>query len=229
MTVDIFQVPRLITPAELAEFVKTWRRKHMWSQAALAEAAKVDERTIQRVENGEPSNFQTRRALARAFQCDDIDFFNKPMPFPHLETLKGYWAELDKTSVNVPITRIRDARTLRTMSEGANSIAPMELGEPSLEAQKAFASIVDNLQDYNELRHNYSMNQRLDFDRGIDALLNTIVDAGAAIGAGLGHTKARFRSDAPNSEPIDWTTILLVLTPTDALTGYFRLPKCLKF
>jgi transcriptional regulator with XRE-family HTH domain len=231
MTVDpeeIYDAPRVITPAELALFVKEWRSAHKWKQATLAQFAGLTERTIQRVENAEPSSVETRRAIARAFKCDDLDVFNKPMRLPNIEKLKAHGAELDKTTVIVPITRIQDARTLRTMSEGASAFAPEELGELSVEARKAFASIVDYLHDYNDVSDEYSMSERLNVDRDIDALLKEIVDAGAAIGAGLRHTRVRFKSDAPNREPMDWTNIYFVLAPNDALPANVRVPKGMK-
>jgi transcriptional regulator with XRE-family HTH domain len=89
---------RVPTPAELAKFVKTMREMNKWSQATLAELARVTERTIQRVENGEPSSLDTRRALARAFAYEDLDVFEKSWPFPNVEKLTAYTAELDKTT-----------------------------------------------------------------------------------------------------------------------------------
>jgi hypothetical protein len=151
------------------------------------------------------------------------------MLLPNVEQWKAYEAELDKTTVIIPITHIRDARTLRTMTEGVHSSAAEELGELSVETRESFASIIDNLRDYNDVRDECSMSQRLDFDRDIDALLNTIVDAGAAIGAGLRHTRVRFKSATPNSEPMEWTIIYYVLAPKDALPANVRVPKSIKF
>src|SRR5262245_15685079 len=48
------------TPAELAQLIRGLRERHEWSQAALAASAGLSERTIQRVENAEGSNRQTR-------------------------------------------------------------------------------------------------------------------------------------------------------------------------
>lgn len=42
-----------------------------WSQDTLSALSKLSIRTIQRVENGEPSNGDTRRALALAFELED--------------------------------------------------------------------------------------------------------------------------------------------------------------
>jgi transcriptional regulator with XRE-family HTH domain len=227
---EIYDAPRVITPAELALLVKMWREEHKWSQAQLAEIARVTERTIQRVENGEPSSFDTRRAIARAFQSPDIDVFNKPHRLPNIEKWKAYSAELDKTTVLIPITRIRDARTLRTMSEGAMCSAAdeIEIGELSTEAREAFASIVDQLRDYNDVSDDCSMNARLELDRDVDVLLKTIADARATVGAGLRHAKVRSKSDKPNSEPLNWTIIYFVLAPSDALPPNVRVPKVSK-
>jgi transcriptional regulator with XRE-family HTH domain len=219
---------RLPTPAELAEFIKTMRDMNKWSQATLAEIARVTERTVQRVENGEPSSLDTRRALARAFRYEDLDVFDKPWPFPNVEKLKAHSADLEKTTVVVAITRIEDARTLRTMMEGAESSATDELGELSNEAREAFASIVDYLRDYKDIHEEYSMSQRLGVDRDIGALLDTISIEGAVVGAGLRHMRLRMKSDSPDREPLDWTNIYLVLAPKDALPSNVRAAKAIK-
>jgi transcriptional regulator with XRE-family HTH domain len=225
---DILEA-HLLTPAELGEFVKTLRDMNKWSQATLAEIARVTERTVQRVENGKPSSLDTRRALARAFGCEDLDVFEKAWPFPNIEKLRAYEAELEETTVVVPITRIADARTLRTMTEGAESSATEEIGEVSAGAREAFASIVDYLRDYNDVHDLYSMSQRLEVDRDMDALLKTISDEGAAVGAGLRHARVRLKSDAANCKPMDWAIIYFVLAPCAALPVNVRVPKALKF
>jgi transcriptional regulator with XRE-family HTH domain len=214
---------RVLTPAELALFVKTRRSQLKWSQATLAELAGVTERTIQRVEKGEPSDLDTRRGLARAFQCEDLDVFNKPWPFPNIEKLKARSAELEKTTVGVPITRIEDARTLRTMWELANSSMADELGKLSTAARQAFASIVDYLRGYGDICEEYSMTQRLEVDRDLDALLQGIADEGAVVGAGL--RDGRFKFYAANVEPLYLKTIYVVLAPKNALPLNVRVPK----
>ena len=71
---------KCLTPAKLAELIRGLRERHEWSQAALAASAGLSERTIQRVENAEGSNRQTRRSLAKAFGFEDRDIFEKPIP-----------------------------------------------------------------------------------------------------------------------------------------------------
>jgi DNA-binding XRE family transcriptional regulator len=72
------------TPAELAQLIRGLRERHEWSQAALAASAGLSERTIQRVENAEGSNRQTRRSMAKAFGFGDRDIFEKPVQIPSL-------------------------------------------------------------------------------------------------------------------------------------------------
>jgi len=226
MTLNLEEVfePRLLTPVELATFIKGQREERRWSQATLAELARVTERTIQRVENGEPSSLDTRRALARALGYQDLDLFDKPLPLPNVEKFKAYTAELERTTIAVALTRIRDGRTLRTMIEGAHGCTTEEIGELPSEARTAFAEMVDYLRDYNDVRTAYSMTQRLDVDRDIDELLKRISDQRAAVGAGRFPLRLRSMS-APDRPPMDWTNTLLLLAPADTLPPIVRIPK----
>jgi transcriptional regulator with XRE-family HTH domain len=219
---------RVPTPADMAGITKALREANKWTQETLAELAGITERTIQRIEGGEPSSLDTRRAIARAFKLDDLDVFEKPWPFPNVEKLKLYQAEIERTTVVVRLTRIRQGRTLRTMIEGAESSATEEIGELSNGAREAFASIVDYLRDYNDVRDEYSASRRLEVDQDIDSLLQTISDERAAIGAGLRHARLRSKADADQA-PMDWTNIYLVLAPNDALPSNVRVPRAVRF
>jgi hypothetical protein len=73
------------------------------------------------------------------------------------------------------------------------------------------------------------MSQRLGVDRDIDALLKTIDEEGAAVGAGLRHTRVRLKSDAAGIDPMDWTNIYLVLAHADGLPSSIRVPKKISF
>ncbi|RFB79111.1 helix-turn-helix domain-containing protein [Methylovirgula sp. 4M-Z18] len=79
---------RPLTIAEIANFVRAQREANGWSQETLAEISRLNVRTIQRVEDGQPSSVDTRRALASAFGFSDIDFFSKPMPVPDEVTIR---------------------------------------------------------------------------------------------------------------------------------------------
>lgn len=71
-----------INGEELAGIIRTFREMRQWSQDTLAALSKLNIRTVQRVESGEASSAETRRALALAFELEDIDVFNKPFIMP---------------------------------------------------------------------------------------------------------------------------------------------------
>jgi transcriptional regulator with XRE-family HTH domain len=70
-----------MTNEQVAILVKLYRDGLVWSQETLAEISGLTVRTIQRVEAGEPSSLDTRRAIARAMKILDMDIFMKPWPF----------------------------------------------------------------------------------------------------------------------------------------------------
>jgi len=65
--------PRLLTAAEVGACIRQFRQLRHWSQEQLAEISGLNVRTVQRVEQGDSASFDTRRALARAFDFNDID------------------------------------------------------------------------------------------------------------------------------------------------------------
>ena len=50
--------------------LKRWREERNWSQEHLASLAGVGVRTIQRIENGDPTSADTLSALAAAYNVD---------------------------------------------------------------------------------------------------------------------------------------------------------------
>ncbi len=80
--------PRLLNLEELAAVIRKMREVFQWSQETLAELAGLNVRTVQRVENAKSASIDTRRALARAFDIEDIDTFNKPFVIPTEEEMK---------------------------------------------------------------------------------------------------------------------------------------------
>lgn len=97
---------RTLTDEEIANCVKTIRKNRGWSQEQLAENSRLNLRTIQRVENGEPSSIDTRRCLADAFGANDIDAFNKATNIPSQEELKKYQDYIENSCEEVHATKI---------------------------------------------------------------------------------------------------------------------------
>ena len=149
--------PRLITPGELALLCKVQRHFRGWSQDTLAAITGLQVRTIQRVENAEPSSADTRRALARAFGGDDIDVFNKAAVFPTIQEIearaKAEKEALDGNYIKLALERASGLRLIRELNGcgafGAEVVDDQLL--TSLEAREAWGAFVDNARDWGDV------------------------------------------------------------------------------
>jgi transcriptional regulator with XRE-family HTH domain len=166
--------PRQLTSAELAGVIKMFRETRKWSQETLAAVSRLSVRTIQRVENGEPSDLHTRRALAGAFDAEDLDIFSKPYEIPTAEELKRAQEEFDRQHITLECAVVRSGRELGRLFETAT----MDLSQPAVELPREsateFAALVDYLRDYRDCASEYSEVQKLDvyddLQRHLDAL-----------------------------------------------------------
>ena len=166
--------PRLLTPHELAGLVRVFRDLRQWSQETLAELSCLSVRTVQRVERGEPSDLDTRRALARAFGFEDLDAFNKPYSVPTPEELEKVRENFEREHLILATTVATTGRQLAVLFETAT----MDVSNPAIELQgepaAEFAALVDYLRDYRDCADMYTEVQKLevhvDLQRYIDAL-----------------------------------------------------------
>lgn len=213
---------RVPTPSDLAFLVKVLRQASEWTQETLAELSGLTVRTIQRVEKGESASCDTRRALARGFGYDDLDVFNKSWPILNPEKLKAHADELERTTVVLQLTRVERASTARKAVEGAESSVSEVLGEVSDEAREAFAYLVDNLHDYNDVRECYGEHDKLGFDETLQGFVDTLAEQKAAVSVGIRKAMVRF---APDKEPVSSTNIYFLLGPSESMPAQIRVPK----
>ncbi|NLS20320.1 helix-turn-helix domain-containing protein [Rhizobium sp. P40RR-XXII] len=97
---------RPLTASEIATFVRAKRDANGWSQETLAELSGLNVRTVQRVEDGQPSSTDTRRAIARAFDFSDLDLFNKPMPVPNEVQIRELLDECERLKNERELLRV---------------------------------------------------------------------------------------------------------------------------
>ena len=109
-TVTDTNPPRLLTAGELGAFIRAYRELRKWSQEQLAEIAGVSTRTIQRVENGKSADFDTKRALARALEFEDIDVLNKPFKIPTEDELRTVQAQFERDHITLQAHPLTDGR-----------------------------------------------------------------------------------------------------------------------
>jgi transcriptional regulator with XRE-family HTH domain len=166
--------PRPLTPRELAGLIRTFREMRQWSQETLAALSGLSVRTIQRAEKGESSDFDTRRALAGAFDSEDLDLFNKPWNIQTPEALKSAQEEFEREHLILDTAVVATGRELAALFEGAS----MDISNPAIDLNREpageFAALVDYLRDYRDCADLHSEVQKLevhaDLQRHLEAL-----------------------------------------------------------
>lgn len=166
--------PRTLTPAELAAVVRMFRETRQWSQEQLAEIARLSPRTVQRVERGQPSDLDTRRALARAFEFEDIDVLNKPFTIPTPEEASAAREAFEREHITLDALPVTSGRQLAGLAETHS----LDLCTPGFdmgrEAIEAFAALVDHFHDYRDSADAYSEVQKLDVHDDLQSHIDTL-------------------------------------------------------
>lgn len=204
---------RLLTPEELAFCVRAFREARHWSQEQLAEIAHLNVRTIQRVENGEAASFDTRRALAGAFDFKDIDALNKPFHIPTSEDLKVAQEKFDREHVTLTALQLTTGRQLARLAESCS----MDLSEPafelSREAAEEFAALVDYFRDYRDCAEAYSETQKLEIYDDLQAHIDALKAQGVSLRYAERKLQMNWGSGQPEAKPVRVTALYLMAFP----------------
>ncbi|MCC5613415.1 helix-turn-helix transcriptional regulator, partial [Nostoc sp. CHAB 5834] len=126
------------------------------SQEQLAEIAGLSSRTVQRVEEGQPSSVDTRRALASAFGAEDIDLFNKPYVIPTAEQMAEEKARFENEHLTLRANRIETGKQLGTLAEGTSASLYSEMKPLPHGADTVFARLTDYCREFAECAKLYS-------------------------------------------------------------------------
>lgn len=204
MSSDNNQRPRHLTQKELGMLMKVFREMRQWSQEQLGEISGLSTRTIQRVEEGNPSSIDTRRALARAFECEDIDAFNKPYVIPTDNELKAAKQKFDQENITLPALPLTTGKALAGLVELASMDLSTSAVEFSREADERFAELIDYYRDYRDCADMYSQVDKF----AIYDELQGHIDALLALGVSLRYANRKVSVKvAPDAKP--WTTTVL--------------------
>lgn len=210
-TLHIPTTPNPPSAPEMASFIRLFRETLHWSQEQLAAISGLSVRTIQRVEQGESANFDTRRALARAFELEDIDAFNKPLSVPSEEEIRAAKEKFERDHIMLAVSPLISGRQLAQLAESHE----MDLTEPAYElprdAAEVFAALVDAFHDYRECSDLYTAVQKLDiyddFQRHIDELKAKSVSLRYA------ERQVQMGSSTPDSKPLRVTVLYVLAFP----------------
>lgn len=173
--------PRLLTHVELGAFIKIYREMRQWSQETLSALSGLSTRTIQRTERGDPSAPDTRRALARAFEFEDIDIFNKPMQIPTDDELAAERKRIEEEYLTINATTLSSGKVLAQYAEVARMDMTSERDELSGEAAATFAQLTDYMRDYRDVATDYSAIAKLDIHAELQEIIDRLSSLGVTI------------------------------------------------
>jgi transcriptional regulator with XRE-family HTH domain len=207
---------RPLTPEEIGRIVRTVRTMKGWTQETLAELSGLQTRTIQRVEQGQPSSLDTRQALARGFGFDDLDYFNALRSFPTEEELQEQKAAFERDYLLLDARAVNGRELLVLMQDGSgyHAICTMNVAELPRVAQDAFAAIVDLVRDCMDIFDVASHTEILGYGDILDESIAELKSAGFCLCAAFRDTKITNKSWV-NQTPLDWRIAYLLAAPKD--------------
>lgn len=216
--------PRLLTPDELAAMVKFHRESRQWSQEQLADLSGLSVRTIQRVERGEASGFDTRRAIARAFEFEDIDALNKAFSIPTAEEMQAAKDEFDREHVTLKALPLETGKQLAKLAE-AHSMDLSTTGfDLSREADEEFAALVDYMREYRDCSDAYTELQKFDVYDELQCHIDALNTLSVSLRYAERKVRLRLKSDA-DAAPFDTSVLYLIAFPAGQEPDEFATPR----
>ncbi len=218
------QQTRLLPPTELAACIKLFREMRQWSQEQLAAISGLNVRTIQRVEQGQVASLDTRRALARAFELEDIDALNKPFVIPSEEEAKAAKEKFDQEHVTLTAAPLTTGRQLAKLAETCS----MDLSEPAFEltreAEETFAMLVDYLREYRDCADAYNETQKFEIYDELQSHIDALKVLGVSLRYATRKIQVKWGTDE-DVKPMPATVLYIVGFPLGKEPEQFATPK----
>lgn len=219
---------RPMTPEEVGLLVRLYRQAMEWTQETLAELSGLTVRTVQRVEAGQPSSHDTRRALARGFRIPNLDAFSQPMPFPTEEKLQEQKAAFDRDYVVLDAERVDGRRLVSMLVDGGDYAAIS--GGSTIDlvraAQDAFAGILDFARDCMDVADVASRTEMLGYGDTLDELIGELGTAGFCLCAAQRRVSITGK-DWADPTPLPLALTYLVAAPTEAPPARMAVPRAI--
>lgn len=207
---------RPMTPEEVGLVVRLHREAMGWSQETLCELSGLNTRTIQRIEAGQASSPDSRRAIAREFQIADLDVFTKPMPFPPAEELQERRAAFERECI-VLEAQLMDGRklvTLLTELPAFGAIGAGSMADLPRAAQDAFAAVLDYARDCMDVADEASWTEVLGYGDELEGLIGKLRAVGYHLCAAQRSTKVTNKAWA-DPTPLTLDIIYLAVARAD--------------
>lgn len=174
--------PRLLTPEEVGGVVRMTRELRRWTQETLADLSGLTSRTVQRLEAGQPSSLDTRRAIARAFGLEDLDWLSKQMLLPTADDLEKQRQAFDREHL-VLDARVVDGRGLMAvlLDQDCGALAGTGLAELEPGVRESWAHALDFLRNCLDVRDVAGRAEMLSYGDSLEEILAPLLNAGLCL------------------------------------------------
>ncbi len=220
--------PKTLSGQDLAGIIRACRETRQWSQDTLSVLSKLSLRTVQRVESGEPSSADTRRALALAFELEDIDVFNKPFSLPDPGQLQTEMERFKRENVTLKANSVGSGQELVRLLQEVQMDSFSSAVELQGAAVEAFAGLVDYLRDYRDCADLMTETQKLVVFDEVQAYLDALQKEGFSLSYARRDTKL-VGKDWVDKTPWSVSIAYLVVVPKDSEPKTLCAPRQVRF
>ncbi|APO55364.1 helix-turn-helix transcriptional regulator [Bradyrhizobium diazoefficiens] len=221
----------LLDPKLLGLWARCVREAQHLSQEALAEAAGITARTVQRFEAGETVQIGSRRSLAKALGYDDQDIFDDPK---FAATVLGFFDDLRAIQQKQVDDQHADQTRLpaQLVSSGEEAIRFAQGNDAALfdispdlnrETKEIAATFADYVRDVGEL-DDLSAASSLTFANELDDMLKALKAEGAIVYTAK-HDRKFVGENWPDKTPMSMTLGYLVVVPTTKKLEHLYVPR----
>lgn len=218
----------------IATNIRTLREAKPWTQAHLAEAAGVAERTIQRAEEGKGLSAETLQAVAGALdvpiellRLDARDYLGSVLGVPREqitpELVAARIAEANARFTKVPLIVLRAPSDLAVVYEAY--ALRFDTRSISEEAQDLAAELHQSIFDLMEIGRDVGPQQQREFMKDAFDQVTKLNSIGCATSIGLHRHLLRIRGEDQSKPAMPWATLYVIVTPLDNAPPFAAIEK----
>ncbi len=221
----------MLDPKMLGFWARCVREAQHLSQEALAEAAGVTVRTVQRFEAGEGVQINSRRSLAKALGYEDQDIFDDSK---FAVTVLGFFDDLKAfqqkqlddqhpDQIRLPAQLISCGEEAINFAQGKDAATFDISPELSRDTKEIAAAFVDYVRDVGEL-DDLSAANSLTFANELDGMLKALKAEGAIVYTAK-HDRKFVGENWDNKTPMTFKLGYLVVVPATRKLEHLYVPR----
>lgn len=214
----------------LADNIRTLRETRSWTQEQLAEAARLNPRTVQRAEAAQGASHETVLAIAGALDVDvellrfdGMEFLAKHLKVPRDALTPEFLTEKQKevaaTHTTLAMTRVGASADLRPLEQAMAMVFEClwtndEVQDVAAELHRDLGDVLSTGSELDPVTRRASEIEAFELVRRLNKL-------GATVTVGM-HRHALTVAD---QKPMAWTTVYVIVAKEHEAKDYLLIPK----